>query len=77
MKLSDILSDGNVTSYVAVMLKGFGVAVISHVCATVCKDLGKATLADLVETAGKLEIFVLCLPLISDILQTAAALLEM
>ena len=77
MKLSDILSDSNVASYVSVMLKGFGVAVISHVCATVCKDLGKATLADLVETAGKLEIFVLCLPLISDILQTAAALLEM
>ena len=77
MNISDILSGGSVSEYASVMLKGFGVALISHICATVCRDLGKATIADLVETAGKLEIFILCIPLISDILRTAASLLEM
>ena len=77
MSISEILSSGNIPTYVSVMLKGFGAAVLSHICATVCRDCGKPSIADLVETAGKLEIFILCLPLISDIMRTAAALLEM
>ena len=68
MSISEILSSGNIPTYVSV---------ISHICATVCRDCGKPSIADLVETAGKLEIFILCLPLISDIMRTAAALLEM
>ncbi len=76
MNISEILSSGSIPTYVSVMLKGFGVAVISHICATICRDCGKPSVADLVEVAGKLEIFILSLPLISDIMRTAVALLE-
>ena len=77
MNIAEMLSDGTVSQYVSVMLKGFGIALLTGVCASLCRDLGKASLADVVEFAGKLEIFMLCLPVISDILKTAVSLLEL
>ena len=49
--------------YVATMLKGLGVAFISEICAGICRDFGKNTLADGVDLAGKLEIILLCVPM--------------
>jgi stage III sporulation protein AD len=77
MTVTELLSDSSFSEYAAVMLKGFGVALLSNICATVCRDLGKSSIAEIVEAAGKLEIFLLCLPLISDILKTAVSLLEL
>lgn len=61
--------------YVATMLKGLGVAFISEICAGICRDFGKSTLADGVELAGKLEIILLCVPMITEIVGTASELL--
>ena len=77
MTIAELLSGGVLSQYVSVMLKGFGVAMLSGVCASLCRDLGKSSLADIVEFAGKLEIFMLCLPTVSDILKAAASLLEL
>ena len=63
--------------YAAVMLKGLGAATLTHVCSSVCRECGRASLAEYVELAGRLEILLLCLPLISSILQTAGKLLEL
>ena len=62
--------------YVATMLKGLGVAFISEICAGICRDFGKSTLADGVELAGKLEIILLCVPMITEIVSTAAELIN-
>lgn len=67
----------NISEYAAVMLKGLGAALITHGCASVLRECGRPSLADCVEFAGKLEILLLCLPLISQILKTAAELLEL
>lgn len=61
--------------YIETMLKAFGVALISHLCAEVCRECKSAALADAVIFAGKLELLLLCLPLITKILKSTAALL--
>ena len=66
-----------VTEYAEVMVKGLGAAFLTHICALTCRECGKYALADTVELAGKIEIFILCLPLIKKILETATELLEM
>ena len=70
------MTGGIVAEYAAIMLKGLGAAILTHICALTCRECGKPSLADTVELAGKLEIFILCLPLIKKISETAAALLE-
>lgn len=71
------LFDGQTAQYLAVMLKGLGVALLTHVCSTVCRDCGRGSIADWVELAGKLEILLLCFPLIDEIVTTAVGLLEL
>lgn len=61
--------------YITTMLKGLGVAFLSEICAGICRDFGKSTLADGVELAGKLEIVLLCVPMITKIVGTASELL--
>lgn len=68
---------GNGALYIETMLKGLGAALITGLCASVCRECGKGSLADLVELAGKLEILLLCLPLIRSVAKTAAALLSL
>jgi stage III sporulation protein AD len=68
---------GNTAEYVAVMLKGLGVALLTHSCSSVCRDCGKGSVADWVEFAGKLEILLLCFPLMSEIITTAVGLLDL
>ncbi len=63
--------------YVETMLKGLGAALITGLCASVCRECGKNSIADLVELGGKLEILLLCLPLIRSVAKTAAALLSL
>ena len=65
------------TDYAAVMLKGLGAATLTHICSSVCRECGRASLAEYVELAGRLEILLLCLPLISNLLQAASGLLEL
>ncbi len=63
------------SKYAEVILKGFGIALLCHGCASVCRDSGEATVASCVELAGKLEIFLLCVPLINDLLAAVRELL--
>lgn len=60
----------------SILLKALGVAFLTETAASVCRDSGEAGLASWVETAGRLEILLLSLPLIRIVLDTVAALLE-
>ncbi len=57
------------------LLKALGVAFLTETAASVCRDSGEAGLASWVETAGRLEILLVSLPLIRTVLDTVAALL--
>ncbi len=67
----------SLADYATIMLKGLGVAVITRICASVCRETSRGAIAEYVELAGRLEILLLCLPLMSRILGAAAELFEL
>ena len=64
------------SKYAAVIVKALAVALLTHVCASVCRDSGEGSFALCVELAGKIELFLLCVPLINELLSSARALIE-
>lgn len=73
--LNELSAAVGFSKYAAVILKGFGVALLCHGCASVCRDCGETTVASCVELAGKIEIFLLCVPLINDLLEVVQDLI--
>ena len=58
-----------------IILKALGVAFVTEIAEGVCRDSGEGSLAVWVETAGKLAILLLSLPMIREILVTVRVLL--
>lgn len=58
-----------------ILLKALGIAWITEAGASICRDSGEGSLAGWVETAGKLEILLLAVPLIRTVMETVSALL--
>ena len=56
--------------YGGIVVKALGIAALTQICADICRDSGEGSAASGVELVGKLEIVVLCLPLIEDVLST-------
>ena len=65
------------SQYISTILKGLGIVLLVQICSDICRDSGEATLAGHIEIVGKLELLLLCIPLIKEILTTAKKLLEM
>lgn len=61
----------------SLMLKALGIALISRFCADICRDCGENTLGNGIESVGRIAIFSLCLPVISDIIGYATQVMEM
>ncbi len=61
---------------ISMLLRALCVAILSHICATICRDSGEASIAGYAELAGKIEIMLLSLPLFLDILEIAIELID-
>ena len=61
----------------SLLFKAMGIAFLTQIGASVCRDCGENGLATWVEMAGKVEIVLLSLPLIRDVLSQATELLNM
>ena len=59
----------------SLLLRGLGVAVLTQLCAELCRQSGESGLALGVEGAGKAELLLLCLPMLRDLVETAGELL--
>ena len=64
------------TEYFAVSLKALGIGYVTGIIADVCRDSGQASLAAKAELAGKCAIFILSVPLITAVLETALRFLK-
>lgn len=64
------------SEYFAVSLKALGIGYVTGFIADVCRDSGQASLAAKAELAGKCAIFILSLPLIAAVLDTALGFLK-
>lgn len=63
------------TEYFTVVLKALGICLISGFIADTCRDAGQNALASRAELAGRCAVFVLSLPLLKQILETATELI--
>ena len=70
------VSDGK-SIYFETLIKALGIAILTHVCATACRDSGEGGIAGYVELGGRIEIVILSLPLIRDVLSASLELMEM
>lgn len=66
--IREMLSVGAVSEYAELLLGALGIAVVTGVCADLCRECREPTVASYVEMAGRLEILILSIPLIKEIL---------
>ncbi len=87
LMISDVISDASaivegfsgisqISGYWSVMLKALGIALLCRICTDVCRDCGEGAIAGGVETAGKIAILALSLPMIEEIVVWAQELLS-
>ena len=70
-----LLNNGINTEYFGVALKALGIGYVTGFIADICRDSGQASLASKAELAGKCAIFIISLPLIAAVLDTALSFL--
>ena len=57
-------------SYFMLLIKIIGITYLAEFSADLCKDAGASTLASQIELFGKLSILVLCMPIMTSLLET-------
>lgn len=62
------------SSYIKIMFKVLGIALIAQLAADMCRDCGESALAGQTETAAKIAIIVVVLPLIQAVLKIVSGL---
>ena len=62
--------------YADIVIRSVGVAILAHICADICRDCNEGTAAGAVILAGKIEIIILCLPMIEKIISYATEILN-
>ena len=70
-----MLGDGAVGPYAELLMGALGIAFLTGICADLCRECREPSVASYVEMAGRLEILLLCVPLIKEILESVGALL--
>lgn len=62
------------SAYIKIMFKVLGIALIAQLAADMCRDCGESSLAGQTETAAKIAIIVVVLPLIQAVLKIVSGL---
>ncbi len=75
--LSGLSRWDGIGGYAEIMIKALGIAVLTQCCSELCRECGENAAATGVELTGKVEILLLCLPLMGDILSVAENLLTL
>lgn len=75
--LENMTGTDGIAPYAEILLKALGIAVLTQCCAEICRECGEGGAANGVEMTGKVEILLLCLPLINEILTAAQGLLAL
>lgn len=64
------------TEYFGIALKAVGLAYITDFIADACRDAGQVSIASKAELAGKAAIFLLSVPLLMTVLETAVGFIK-
>ncbi len=77
-RIYEISSFGEgIGEYADIVIRSVGVAILAHLCADVCRECGENSAASGVVLAAKVEIVILCLPLVEKIISYGTDILEM
>ncbi len=77
LQVSKMLSSyGATEQYFSVALKALGIGYITTFAADSCRDAGQSALASKAELAGKCAIWMLSLPLVISVLETAVGFIK-
>ena len=77
-KIYELASLGGMEGeYVSILLRGVGITFIGQISSDICRDCGDISSANGVELIAKLEIVLLCLPLLDGIIECALKILEL
>ncbi len=63
--------------YAEILLHALGVAVLTETVSGICRECKESTVASYLEIAGRIEILILCLPLMEEILESVKGLLSL
>lgn len=66
--LSELVDASPLSSWQGVLFGALGIALLCHTAAELCRECGETSVAGFVELAGKVEILLLCLPLVKEII---------
>ena len=75
--VSGLLRESAASPYATLVMRALGVAVLTETVGGICRECKETTVASYLEMAGRLEILVLCLPLMEEILQSVKGLLSL
>lgn len=73
----DFTGSSSVTdAYVKLMLKALGITILTQFVADICRDNGESALASITETASKIAVVTMLLPLFQTIISIVGGLLK-
>ena len=75
--LQRLMETTAVKPYAEILLRALGVAALTEVAGGICRECKEGTVGIFVELAGRLEILILCLPLMEEILESVRGLLSL
>ncbi len=75
--LSELTKTEAFAPYSGILLKALAIAILTQYAAEICRECGESSVASGVEMTGKIEILLLCLPLVNEILEAAQKLLSL
>ncbi len=73
--IKDVAEETEIEEYIAILLKAVGISYIAVITADICRSAGEEMLANIAQTAAKLEILALCFPLAMQLIETAREML--
>ena len=68
--IKSLLDGSGLGEFGGTVLKTLGIAVLTQLGADVCRDFGEGSIASGIEFVGRLEMLVLCFPLIEKLIST-------
>ena len=75
--VSSLLSSSAAAPYAEILLRALGVTILTETVSGICRECKETSVASYLEIAGRLEILILCLPLMEEILESVKGLLSL
>ena len=66
--IGELVAQSELGEWQGLLFGAFGIALLSHITAELCRECGEASIGGYVELVAKVEILILCLPLVKELL---------